>query len=62
MEAQTQIQLLTEIELSKLLAVSVAALRRWRREGRGPRFIRPGGRLVRYRVQDVSSWLDEGES
>ena len=62
MEAKTQIQLLTETEVSKLLVVSVAALRRWRRESRGPRFVQPGGRLVRYRVQDVSAWLDEGES
>ena len=40
-------QLLTESEASKILCCSVAALRRWRREHRGPWFVKLG-RLVRY--------------
>ena len=33
------------------------ALRKWRREGRGPAYIR-FNRSVRYRVSDLDAWLD----
>ena len=46
----------TERETSKLMAVSVAALRRWRREHRGPPFLKIG-RMVRYRRQDIEEFL-----
>jgi predicted DNA-binding transcriptional regulator AlpA len=49
--------LLTEIELSKHLHVSVACVRRWRLERRGPRFLKIGS-LVRYRPDDVEDWLN----
>ena len=49
--------LLKEKQVAETLRVSVAALRRWRIEGRGPRFIRVE-RLVRYREADVQAWLD----
>jgi excisionase family DNA binding protein len=42
--------------VAALLNVSVAALRRWRLERRGPRFIKVGS-LVRYRQSDVEMWL-----
>jgi hypothetical protein len=35
---------------------SKAVLRKWRREGTGPAFIRVG-HLIRYRKGDVESWL-----
>lgn len=44
---------------SQLLSVSVAALRRWRRERRGPRFVRLS-RCVRYRVADLEAFVNEG--
>jgi hypothetical protein len=47
---------MTESELARRASVSVAALRKWRREGRGPRFLRLG-RLIRYLVEDVDAWL-----
>lgn len=49
--------LITEEEVSKRLNVSVASLRRWRLQGRGPLFIKVGS-LVRYRPEDLESWLD----
>ena len=49
--------LLTESELSAMLKVSLACLRRWRLERRGPRFIKVGA-LVRYRSEDVEAWLN----
>jgi hypothetical protein len=48
--------LMTEADLSKELRVSIALLRRWRLEKRGPLFIKVGA-LVRYRPEDIQSWL-----
>ena len=49
--------LLTEIEVAKHLHVSVACVRRWRLECRGPRFLKIGA-LVRYRPGDVEEWIN----
>jgi len=51
-------QLLTEDETSKVLQCTKAALRRWRRERRGPRFVKLG-RLIRYRESDLESFVDQ---
>ncbi len=48
--------LLTESQVSPLLQVSLARLRKWRVEKRGPRFIKVGS-LVRYRLADLQQWL-----
>jgi predicted DNA-binding transcriptional regulator AlpA len=45
-----------ERQLSQQLGISLAALRKWRLFGRGPRF-RKIGRAVRYSTADVSVWL-----
>ena len=45
-----------EREAARLLSVSVAALRRWRREGRGPRVTRIE-HCVRYRVSDLEAFM-----
>lgn len=47
---------LNEQEVSKRLNVSVATLRRWRLEKRGPMFIKVGS-LVRYRPEDLDLWV-----
>lgn len=49
--------LLTETDLSKHLRVSVACVRRWRLEHRGPKFFKIGS-LVRYKPEDVEEWID----
>jgi excisionase family DNA binding protein len=48
--------LLTESEVSRVLRVSLATLRKWRVEKRGPRFIKIGS-LVRYQLEDLREWL-----
>jgi excisionase family DNA binding protein len=48
--------LLSEEEVAKQLHVSVASLRRWRLERRGPRFIKVGS-LVRYKPEELEAWL-----
>lgn len=50
------ITLLTEEDVAKQLHISVASLRRWRLERRGPQFIKVGS-LVRYRPEELEAWL-----
>ncbi len=48
--------LLTECDVAERLHVSLASVRRWRLEQRGPQFIKMGS-LVRYRPEDIEAWL-----
>jgi hypothetical protein len=48
-------QLLSEKQAARLLAVSVAALRRWRREGRGPKFARVEA-CIRYDLRAIEEF------
>ena len=43
-------------ETGHFIRASTAALQKWRREGKGPAYIRVGN-LIRYRRPDVESWL-----
>ncbi|MBI1955064.1 MAG: helix-turn-helix domain-containing protein [Acidobacteria bacterium] len=45
-----------EYFVAEFFGVSVGMVRRWRHQGRGPRFLRIGG-LVRYRLEDLEAWL-----
>ena len=46
---------ISESEAARVLGVSAACMRRWRREKRGPRYFR-AGRLVRYFHADIERW------
>ena len=48
---------LTEKEVAKQINVSLASLRRWRLDQRGPRFVKVGA-LVRYRPEDLERWME----
>jgi excisionase family DNA binding protein len=48
--------LLTEQEVARQIKVSLAALRKWRVEQRGPQFVKVGA-LVRYRPEDLEEWM-----
>jgi hypothetical protein len=61
MDQEHRIQLIDEKQASRSLAVSIAALRRWRHEGRGPRFVR-FERCVRYEIQELARFLEENSS
>ena len=50
------LQMLKEKQAAQALAVSVAALRRWRREKRGPQFTRLN-RCIRYSVRSIEEFL-----
>ena len=51
-------RMLTEVEVSKILKVSVWALRRWRRERRGPAFVKFSRRALRYPARGVSAFIE----
>jgi len=53
--------LLDEREVARWIRVSVATLRYWRSEGKGPRY-RKVGQLVRYAPSDVHDWLNSRPS
>ena len=56
---QNSAQLLTEIEVAKLLSIRPTTLRRWRWLGRGPSFVKVGA-AVRYDPNDVSAFIEAG--
>jgi len=47
---------LTEKKTSKRIDMSPSALRKWRRQGFGPPYIKIG-RLIRYPVVELDNWL-----
>jgi hypothetical protein len=49
-------QIVREREAAKILAVTPASLRRWRREHRGPAFVRLE-RCIGYRLADLDEFL-----
>ncbi|MCX5748069.1 MAG: helix-turn-helix domain-containing protein [Proteobacteria bacterium] len=49
-------ELIDEAMLAERLSVSRSTLQSWRYSGRGPRWIKLG-RLIRYRMVDVSAFL-----
>jgi len=51
-------QLLKEKEVAKVLKCSQSALRLWRRESRGPRFVRVGS-LIRYSKSDLEDFIEQ---
>ena len=52
-------KILTEHETAAYLKVKIFSLRKWRREGGGPPYIRCGGRIIRYVEADIANWLFE---
>lgn len=54
-------RLLTPVILAKHLEVSTGTLANWRSAGTGPKYIRLSG-VVRYRVDAVEKWINDGNS
>jgi predicted DNA-binding transcriptional regulator AlpA len=48
--------LLNERDVSRIIGLSVASVRRWRLLRQGPRYLKLGS-AVRYRPEDISEWL-----
>ena len=60
MNQSTSQRLLNERQVADSCAISVLTLRKWRGEGRGPRYVKIGA-LVRYRPEDVDAWIQSHE-
>jgi predicted DNA-binding transcriptional regulator AlpA len=52
-------ELIPRREVARLLWVTGACLRNWRRRGLGPPWLRVGKRLVRYDVAELRKWITE---
>ena len=50
--------LLNEVKTAEFLGLSTATLRKWRWEGKEPRFIKLGRRVV-YRMSDIEAYLEK---
>ena len=61
MKQTTPQRLLNERQVADSCAISVLTLRKWRTEGRGPRYVKIGT-LVRYRPEDVDAWIESHEA
>jgi predicted DNA-binding transcriptional regulator AlpA len=48
-----------EAEAAIYLRLKIYTLRKWRREGTGPKYIRCGARLIRYMQADIDAWLEQ---
>lgn len=55
---QTPNDLIDENELCDWLRITTHTTRKWRLLGKGPKFHRLGGHLVRYSRAEVQAWLD----
>jgi predicted DNA-binding transcriptional regulator AlpA len=53
-----EIKLLKQRDLETLLGLKPSTLEQMRLTGRGPRFCKIG-RSVRYRVEDLATWINE---
>jgi predicted DNA-binding transcriptional regulator AlpA len=53
---------LTPGEAAAALGMTASRLKVLRRVGRGPAYLRLGGRLIRYLVDDVNEWLSNHAS
>ena len=51
---------LNEKQMCNVLGISPKTAQSWRHNGRGPTWHRLGKRLVRYRAEDVTAFLDGG--
>lgn len=47
----------TDDSAGETLGIKTPTLRKWRREGIGPPWIRLGGRLIGYLESDLKKWL-----
>lgn len=58
--AASPADLLDENEAAASLSVAVQTMRNWRWKGEGPRYVKVGARLVRYRRGDLAAFVEAG--
>jgi predicted DNA-binding transcriptional regulator AlpA len=55
--ASTIETLLNEHDVARITGLSVASVRRWRLLRQGPKYLKIGA-AVRYRPEDIATWLE----
>jgi len=55
-------RLLRTMAAAEHLTLAPSTLERFRQQGRGPRFVRLGGRAIRYRFEDLEAWIDDPDT
>lgn len=62
MQLSPSSQLLSTAQVSSLLNLQAATLKKWRVLGTGPKFVRIGKRAIRYRLVDVKRFVADGQA
>ncbi|MGA2093105.1 MAG: helix-turn-helix domain-containing protein [Sedimentisphaerales bacterium] len=55
---ETLPQLISPKHLAEILDIPVDTIYKWRQLNKGPRSVKIGERLIRYRIADVEKWLE----
>ena len=50
---------LNTAQAGAFLGLTPGGMETMRKEGRGPRYVRASGKLVRYRIQDLREWMEQ---
>ena len=50
----------SDVEAGRIMGVAPQSLRNWRCLGRGPAYSKRGGRLIRYKIQDLIDFMALG--
>jgi predicted DNA-binding transcriptional regulator AlpA len=50
---------LTEKQVSDITSFSVNTLQNWRVQGKGPVYVKPGGKCVRYPASSLRAFMEE---
>jgi predicted site-specific integrase-resolvase len=56
---QAGLAAMNERQAALVLGVSIRTLQQWRLKGRGPSYVRPGGRAIRYLLPDLHEYLEQ---
>ncbi len=51
--------LVRQEEAALVLGVTPRCLENWRHRGRGPKFIKVSARCIRYRISDLTQWIEQ---
>ncbi len=53
-----QNQFMTSKQAAEMLCMSTLTMRKWRWEGKGPKFIKAGSKVL-YRLTDIEAWTNQ---
>lgn len=51
-------EIVNDKHAANVLGVTTATLRRWRKNGIGPKWLKMGGHMIRYTTEDLRDYLE----